>query len=80
MLRSSFYSIAALILSLAYQNVMGTFVLPPKEYWQVSPPLNYSDVLYAGWEQINVQTEVEVYNGVDIGRTVRAILHCANSD
>jgi hypothetical protein len=46
-------------------------VLPSNQYWKVNPPLNYTDVIYAGWEQIPVEKEIEVYNGVDVGRTVR---------
>lgn len=44
-------------------------LLPADEYWQVSPPLNYSDILYAGWDQIPVQIEAIVYNGIAVGRT-----------
>ena len=44
-------------------------ILPADDYWQVSPPLNYSDVLYAGWNQIPIQKEVIVYNGTAVGRT-----------
>lgn len=43
----------------------------PEQYWQVSP-LNYSDTLNAGWEQISVEKEVLIYNGSEIGRTVSA--------
>jgi hypothetical protein len=50
-----------------------TTVLPSNEYWQVSPPLNYSDVSYAGWNQILVEKETMVYNGTEVGRTVRSI-------
>ncbi|KAJ0383037.1 hypothetical protein COL922a_011311 [Colletotrichum nupharicola] len=42
---------------------------PPDSLWQISPPLNYSDVLYAGWEQIPVQKEIQIYNGVAENRT-----------
>lgn len=49
-------------------------VLPPDKYWQVKPPLNYSDVLYAGWNQIPFEKEIEVYNGIEVGRTVGSIV------
>ncbi|KAL3301093.1 bnr repeat domain-containing protein [Colletotrichum asianum] len=42
---------------------------PPDSLWQISPPLNYSDVLYAGWEQIPVQKEIQIYNGSAENRT-----------
>lgn len=67
-------AITAFILFLSSNNVFAAFILPPDEYWQVSPPLNYSDVLYAGWNQIKVEKEIEVYNGVDIRRTVCAAI------
>ncbi|KAF7534821.1 hypothetical protein G7054_g5911 [Neopestalotiopsis clavispora] len=38
-------------------------------YWNVTPPLNYSDVLYAGWPQLPTLSDIEVYNGVAQGRT-----------
>lgn len=44
--------------------------LSSDQYWKVQTPLNYSDVLYAGWPQIPVASEVEVYNGVSFNRTV----------
>ncbi|RDW75879.1 hypothetical protein BP5796_06700 [Coleophoma crateriformis] len=47
----------------------GFALLPPDKYWQVTPALNYSDALYAGWEQIPFEKEVLVYNGSAIGRT-----------
>ena len=70
----------ASLLSLISHNGLATAitVLPPDEYWQVSPLLNYSDVLYAGWEQISVEKEVMVYNGTEVGRTVRQPLHSLN--
>jgi hypothetical protein len=67
----------ASLLSLISHNglAIAITVLPPDEYWQVSPLLNYSDVLYAGWEQISVENEVMVYKGTEIGRTVRQSFH-----
>ncbi|KAK7211345.1 hypothetical protein V2G26_018523 [Clonostachys chloroleuca] len=41
----------------------------PSTLWQVQPDLDYSDTLYAGWDQIPVIKEVEIYNGVKEGRT-----------
>lgn len=41
----------------------------PDSYCQVSPPLDYSDALYAGWPQIPVAAEVLVYNGTAERRT-----------
>lgn len=38
-------------------------------YWNVTPPLDYSDPLYAGWAQLNASAEVEVYNGRAAQRT-----------
>jgi hypothetical protein len=51
--------------------VTATAPLAADEYWQVEPPLNYSDVLYAGWEQITTEEEFLIYNGTEVGRTVR---------
>lgn len=51
-------------------NVLSTTVFSPKDYWQVSPPIDFSDELNAGWKQIEVVREREVYNGVAAGRTV----------
>ncbi|KAK7754715.1 hypothetical protein SLS62_003273 [Diatrype stigma] len=42
---------------------------PLDSYWQVSPPLNYSDPLYAGWPQLAVDREVLVHRGTDVART-----------
>lgn len=58
------------ILLLMFLSETSASILPPSEYWQVTPSLNFSDVLYAGWEQIPVEKEVLVYNGSLIGRTV----------
>lgn len=41
----------------------------PLAVWQVTPEIDYTDPLFAGWEQIPVVTEVEVYNGVAENRT-----------
>lgn len=70
MLYSAILVVSLLCLS---RNAQATAVLPPDEYWQASPPLNYSDALYAGWDQIPVEKEIMVYNGTEIGRTVRSI-------
>ncbi|KAI8626228.1 hypothetical protein F5Y19DRAFT_447632 [Xylariaceae sp. FL1651] len=45
--------------------------IPPaaNTLWQVSPPLDYSDRLYAGWEQVPVAKETEIYIGVVEERT-----------
>ncbi|CZR57931.1 uncharacterized protein PAC_07821 [Phialocephala subalpina] len=64
---SSILSLAFLFALLSCTSVAS--ILPPDEYWQVTPPLNYSDVLYAGWDQIPVEKEVLIYNGTLIGRT-----------
>ncbi|RBQ84444.1 hypothetical protein VDGD_09860 [Verticillium dahliae] len=42
---------------------------PPMSLWQVKPYLDYDDQLYAGWDQIKVVKEVEVYNGQAENRT-----------
>lgn len=41
----------------------------PQTLWQVTPEIDYSDPLYAGWDQIPVVKEIEVYNGVAENRT-----------
>jgi hypothetical protein len=38
-------------------------------YWQVNPPIRYNDTLYAGWDQLDVVKEVEVYSGRSVNRT-----------
>ncbi|CAN8097847.1 unnamed protein product [Discula destructiva] len=38
-------------------------------YWSVDPPLDYNDTLYAGWPRLDVNTEVEIYNGLSANRT-----------
>lgn len=42
---------------------------PPSHLWSVWPPLDYTDPLYCGWDQIAVTKEIEIYNGVDQNRT-----------
>ena len=42
---------------------------PPDQYWKVSPPINYSDPIYAGWPQLKVDAEVLVYKGTEVNRT-----------
>ncbi|KAK0370420.1 hypothetical protein CLIM01_12216 [Colletotrichum limetticola] len=43
---------------------------PPSDtLWQVSPPLDYNDNLFAGWKQISVEAEIQIYNGVAENRT-----------
>jgi hypothetical protein len=42
---------------------------PPGHLWSVWPPLDYTDPLYCGWDQIPVVKEVEIYNGVAHNRT-----------
>ncbi|KAK4502255.1 hypothetical protein PRZ48_005680 [Zasmidium cellare] len=34
------------------------------QFWNVTPPINSNDTLYAGWPQIKVSAEIEIYNGV----------------
>lgn len=41
----------------------------PDSYWQVSPPINYSDPIYAGWPQLKVDAEALVYKGTEVNRT-----------
>jgi hypothetical protein len=62
--------IASLFILLTITLSADAGVLPADEYWQVSPSLNYSDVLFAGWNQIPIEKEIEVYNGINVGRTV----------
>lgn len=40
----------------------------PDSYWQVSPPINENDTLYAGWKQIP-EEHIIIYNGSEVGRT-----------
>ncbi|KAK9412877.1 putative Sialidase domain-containing protein [Seiridium unicorne] len=47
------------------QSILPNFT----NFWDVSPPLDYNDTLYAGWSQLPALAEVEVYNGVDTNRT-----------
>lgn len=37
--------------------------------WNVSPPIDYNDTLYAGWSQLNFSAEIEIYNGISANRT-----------
>ncbi|KAH8648484.1 hypothetical protein BX600DRAFT_484243 [Xylariales sp. PMI_506] len=39
------------------------------DFWQVEPPIDYNDTLYAGWDQLKVVKEVEVFTGVLENRT-----------
>ena len=41
----------------------------PMQLWQVTPEIDYTDPLFAGWDQIPVLKEVEIYNGVTENRT-----------
>jgi hypothetical protein len=61
------------LLIIIQQTAADSIVRPPNQYWKVTPPLDYNDVLYAGWKQLSVDKEIEVYNGVDVGRTVRQV-------
>lgn len=56
------------LLAISPRNVLAS-IPSPDSYWQVTPPLNYSDVLYAGWDQIPVEKEVLIYNGSLLNRT-----------
>lgn len=38
-------------------------------YWQVSPSIDYSDPIYAGWPQLRVDAQVLVYKGTELNRT-----------
>ncbi|GKT66396.1 BNR repeat domain-containing protein [Colletotrichum tofieldiae] len=42
---------------------------PPGNLWRVWPPIDYSDKIYAGWNQITVEKEIQIYNGVAENRT-----------
>lgn len=41
----------------------------PNRLWQVTPEIDLTDELYAGWDPISVVKETEVYNGVAENRT-----------
>ena len=41
----------------------------PMSLWQVTPEMDVTDHLYAGWSQIPVVKEIEIYNGVSHNRT-----------
>ena len=60
---------AAALQQVAQAAAAGTPVPEPGSYWQVSPPLNYSDEIYAGWPQLKVDGEAVVYRGTDFNRT-----------
>ena len=49
----------------------GVFAMPPApdSLWAVSPPLDYDDPIYAGWKQIPIVKEIQVYNGIANNRT-----------
>lgn len=47
---------------------VSAFPPPADSYWQVSPPLNPNDTLYAGWSQIP-EHHTLIYNGTEVGRT-----------
>ncbi|KXS99972.1 hypothetical protein AC578_798 [Pseudocercospora eumusae] len=56
----------------AFMLLLGTVVAehpPADQLWQVKPAVNTTDVLFAGWKQIPTVKEIEVSNGVSIGRT-----------
>lgn len=56
-------------LLLALLACVGADHPPANQLWQINPPMNTSDGLYAGWRQISTVKETEVYNGVSSGRT-----------
>lgn len=37
--------------------------------WDVTPSIDYNDTLFAGWPQLSVAKEIEIYNGVSANRT-----------
>lgn len=41
----------------------------PDQYWKVTPPIDYTDPIYAGWPQLKVDAEVLVYKGTEVNRT-----------
>ncbi|KAH6615111.1 hypothetical protein C7974DRAFT_403308 [Boeremia exigua] len=41
----------------------------PEQYWNVSPPIDYTDELYAGFPQLKVDAEALVYKGTEVNRT-----------
>ncbi|CAH0054946.1 unnamed protein product [Clonostachys solani] len=41
----------------------------PNEIWQVTPAIDPADKLLAGWDEISVVKETQVYNGVQENRT-----------
>ncbi|KAF1954511.1 hypothetical protein CC80DRAFT_475708 [Byssothecium circinans] len=42
---------------------------PPNTIWQVTPPLNHTDALYAGIPPLPLSSQTLVYNGTQTGRT-----------
>jgi len=44
-------------------------VAPVTKLWNVTPAIDPSDTLYAGWNQIQNVTNIEVYNGISLNRT-----------
>lgn len=53
-----------------FTSAVSAQVFPsPDQYWKVSPPINYSDPIYAGWPQLKVAAEVLVYKGTEVNRT-----------
>lgn len=63
--------VASLALQWATMRLPTASAAPPSpgSLWQVSPPLDYNDTLYAGWDQISVEKEIQIYNGVAQNRT-----------
>ena len=53
------------------QSLYGVLASPPSadSIWAVSQGLDYNDPIYAGWKQIPVISEIQVYNGVENKRT-----------
>lgn len=60
---------AAVLMLLGAFRLTAATPPPPDSYWQVSPPINYNDSLYAGWPQINNTQDILVYNGTAENRT-----------
>ncbi|KAJ4372850.1 hypothetical protein N0V83_003141 [Neocucurbitaria cava] len=60
---------AVATIALPVVQALGFHTPSPDSYWQVSPAINYSDPLYAGWPQLKVDTEVLVYKGTELNRT-----------
>ncbi|KAF6834529.1 BNR repeat domain-containing protein [Colletotrichum musicola] len=60
---------AQLLAAISVLSVARAAPPPPGNLWRVWPPIDYSDVLFAGWEQIPVEKEVQIYDGVAENRT-----------